>query len=751
MVASSPSVLRLELTETDLRHLCGAAFDRASSLQRDGHVISPAFDSNGLTATVRGVWRRLNQVRVGVKGTTPQPECSCGAGGYCPHVGAVLLAWARDRAAFVDLASPAAVRPYGKAPVLDPTQPLPSKSALAEIEECLQRFTANSLRELALERGVSYPKSRAKSDAIDLVAPILAAPGSIDAALARLDEDERRALDAVYLTAHDGLSLGPTIHAMDQALGGQQNHTPLGSLLRLGLLFEVEGYSHYRLPRAVAERLPWLDERCAALASAADADGPAVRQPVAPSFLRACSSFDIDELMSIVADALDRPGPGEPYPTVHVSAERPWRTGEGWVIDAAESDRNAARSGEGAIRRVELDHPVLPAPELDRLADRTGLPAPVVEFVVGMLAATGLVEGGKQLVARADRRRAYFALPASERRSALIRAWLGDRAWSELALILAPAGPFNLWLQVGYYFIPPTLRAEADALRQVVSQLVGRLEPGVWHDAAELIAAIERLAERPETNLMPRPTGPPTQRGATGWWLTREGASDQPLNFDSPSDQRDYLGVLVVALLAGPLAWLGLVEARLSAKGTLAFHANPAARGIFGAETGEEATPSGPEIQVQPDLTIRVPAGSARAETTAFLARVAEMTAHTSTELTYQITAERVAETFDEGVTGPEIVQFLMARSGGALPKKARATIEGWWEQFGSIHLYDEVTLIELGDDLLLDELRATSSLGASIVHAFSPRLIVVDPSAVDRLVAELTRLGHAPRVIEGT
>ncbi len=103
----------------------------------------------------------------------------------------------------------------------------------------------------------------------------------------------------------------------------------------------------------------------------------------------------------------------------------------------------------------------------------------------------------------------------------------------------------------------------------------------------------------------------------------------------------------------------------------------------------------------------------------------------------------------NEGITGPEILTFLTDRSAQPLPTAVSATIEQWWLGYSSVHLYDDVTLVELGDDYLLAELLASTSLGDALIHTFSPRLIAVAPAAVDSLVGQLTRLGHAPRVVE--
>jgi hypothetical protein len=104
---------------------------------------------------------------------------------------------------------------------------------------------------------------------------------------------------------------------------------------------------------------------------------------------------------------------------------------------------------------------------------------------------------------------------------------------------------------------------------------------------------------------------------------------------------------------------------------------------------------------------------------------------------------------FDTGTSGPEFVALLSARAGGRLPRVVRATLDRWWQGYGALRLYDDLTVIELGEDILLPELLATTSLPAALLHTFSPRVVAIDPSLADALVAELTARGYAPRVVE--
>lgn len=149
-------------------------------------------------------------------------------------------------------------------------------------------------------------------------------------------------------------------------------------------------------------------------------------------------------------------------------------------------------------------------------------------------------------------------------------------------------------------------------------------------------------------------------------------------------------------------------------------------------------------------LTVTVPPGSPDPAIHTILSTIGELQQVSGEGLRYRLTAERLQPVFESGFGGPELVNILASRAGGALPDPVRQTLEHWWESYGSIRLYDDVTLIELGDDVLLRELRATTSLDRALVHTFSPRLIAVDGTMVQDLIAELRRLGHTPRVVEG-
>src|SRR5436305_3292849 len=83
------------VTEAEVRRLCGrATYARADALQRGEHVLS-ATAGDALSGRVRGTWHRVDEVSVQVTAGKPVVTCTCGAGGFCRHAGALLLHWAR--------------------------------------------------------------------------------------------------------------------------------------------------------------------------------------------------------------------------------------------------------------------------------------------------------------------------------------------------------------------------------------------------------------------------------------------------------------------------------------------------------------------------------------------------------------------------------------------------------------------------------------------------------------------------------
>jgi hypothetical protein len=166
-------------------------------------------------------------------------------------------------------------------------------------------------------------------------------------------------------------------------------------------------------------------------------------------------------------------------------------------------------------------------------------------------------------------------------------------------------------------------------------------------------------------------------------------------------------------------------------------------------EAAEERSPL--LVHLGPDGApmIVVPAGSLDEQLHSMLVAMCDLADASPKGLHYRLDVDRLQLAFDDGLTGPLLIGFLEEQAGATLPEDVRKTLEGWWSGYGSIRLYDDLTLLDLGDDILLRELLATTSLGEAMVDTFTPRLVAVDGARVEGLIAELQSLGHTPRVVE--
>jgi hypothetical protein len=80
------------------------------------------------------------------------------------------------------------------------------------------------------------------------------------------------------------------------------------------------------------------------------------------------------------------------------------------------------------------------------------------------------------------------------------------------------------------------------------------------------------------------------------------------------------------------------------------------------------------------------------------------------------------------------------------MPDHLRARLETWWQGYGQVRIYENVTVIEFSDDYALAEMKAVTSLSRQLIAQISPRLALIPAAAVDHLTAELEKAGYTPK-----
>lgn len=719
--------LPLAFNEADVRSLCGEApFAQADILQQAGNVFTPAFDGETLSAQVRGAWQRVDRVNVQFRSGRLQPDCARDGAVFCRHVGALLLQILRDPVVAAGDAAPSTHQWSGAAHITEPG------TALAEITELLDGSTVPQLRAIMRRRGLRAKGSK-KADIISQLAPALADPAGINAAIADLSPDERLTLVVARIVEDDLPAVETAIDAGFRALGGV-GKPPMDTLVTSGLLLD-SGQSYYLdpafyiVPAVVAARLPAIDMRVQQSSVAGGEDAPA-RLGLVEMLQVIVQESEADKLGSSAQDQKPQPYGQGPL---------------GFRIHPA--DTGPTPQDRQKVARL-IPSPLLSEADLQRLARATGQPAHAVTFVLYLMLELDIATNVPPLMVQRDRVNELLTLAPSERLSTFVQAWLMVAGWPEAHMLFGEQGLLQLtWSRTHGWWTQPIQAAIAAGAR-LIARLIGHMSPGSWYELDSFATVVGKLvaAAAPDLTLLRNLLE--NDKSFTLSLLTSAG-EEQPLSLRTAEDWSRFLTAVVRVLLTGPLTWLGMVDVSTSADGHTAFRVLPASAALVNRDIPPEAPGSSPPIIVNDDLSVLVPTDTADIDVYTRVAHTGDLIEATAAGLRYQLTPAGMQSVFDTGTSGDAFMQFLAERSGGTVPDAAREAMDRWWKAYGTTRLYDELTLIEFGDDVLLQELKAVSSLGSALVHTFSPRLVAIDAAMFDEVIAELTARGYAPRVVE--
>lgn len=748
------------LGEAEIRDLTSAGdFAQGDAWQRAGHVRNPSGSDSFLHAEVLGAWRRVHPVTVTLVGRDQlRVECGCerGAKGgrLCPHTVALLLHWQRQPASFAE----EDMVPTGDDldDLDDMVDELPERpSPRAEFAALLEADAMNHLRVIARKRGLKIV-ARNKAEMVEQLTARLSEPESIDAALAGLGEDERRALEAVVLVSVVSRAYSNLISRAYTVLGGTgkiQGGAPvaLDTLVDLGLIMPEERQAHpsgsYRVPIVVQQRVEvgaaGPDPLSRLLRQANAVAGAAERR-------ESGHKLGLLDVFQVIVHELAVGAIGAELP---LAGKTVAGIPPGWQIDKdATEEIRGKRDPYGRLYRLAPVPSLLAPADLHHVSKLTGQSHRMLDFVLVLLAGLDIVHTTRKgerirLVAHEESLYRLLTYPRAIRFEVLAEVWLSLPSALDLRTIVGHNRLLQLFFQTSYYttaYPGVEVGPNSASLRRLLAHLLARAArpDGPWYDVDALLDLLWQL--------VPDLLG----GSASQWWFTDSKRGEARLKLDRREDWLRVWRPLVSGLLSGPLSWLGLVDVATRGDQPVAFRPRPRAAALAGRPVVAEGMPESPLLTIEMDRraglpVITVPGGLSDDMDQTLLARTGELVEVSPHELRYRLMPGHVQVLFDDGLQGPELIRDLTEWSGGRLPKDVQATLQQWWEGFGSVRLYDDLALIELSDDILLRELQATTSLDRALIHALSPRVIAVDPALVDDLVAELLRLGHTPRVIE--
>jgi hypothetical protein len=387
----------------------------------------------------------------------------------------------------------------------------------------------------------------------------------------------------------------------------------------------------------------------------------------------------------------------------------------------------------------------------------TGCSDREIEFYYVLLEALGAIaaDPGEPIATHRDVLAHLLTFPLDAQLRTVFQAWEMNTTWSELEFVLRSTDDDSqLRLRrnpMRTRFKPPDLYEEWRSGRQTVLRFLSLIEPNQW---ISLHGFLETVFEIDPDLLHTR-----TDRAV--WWFESTRTRRQ---FGTTYDdwQASY-GRYVVATIAGPLAWLGAVSLGYVDGELAAFRLTPAGAFALGRRqappgmslSDEREGQSQPAYAFGKDMTLSLVPYRASRELHDLLHTVGELQRMTPEQFVYRITPEGVHEWVESYVhhtdEKPEVaLEILIATLdslGQPIPDAWRKQLDQWRQNYGQLHVYEGLTVIELADDYALRELLASTSLREHLVYQFSPRLVAIQANAVDTLVEEMEKRGYTPRL----
>ena len=116
----------------------------------------------------------------------------------------------------------------------------------------------------------------------------------------------------------------------------------------------------------------------------------------------------------------------------------------------------------------------------------------------------------------------------------------------------------------------------------------------------------------------------------------------------------------------------------------------------------------------------------------------------------YRLDSRAAHEAFEGGAVLDDLLGDWERLLTIPMPNSIQERLAAWWHAYGQVRLYRDLTIIEFSDDHALAEMKAITSLEKYLVAEVSPRLVIIDPEAVESLVVELERAGYMPKQTDG-
>jgi hypothetical protein len=725
------------LTRKDIAlQFSDAALEKAQAYYQDGRVYDISITDATLYGSVEENAYEPHEVSISVQEGDIYVGCTCehDGPGICVHAGALLIAWTEDRTRFAG---------YDRTYEPDREDPLsPMSGYKEEYRELLADQTINEMRTLARRRDIKIKGTR-KEPIVEELTEHLCNLEEIRTQIAQLDKIAQELLTFLHLTL--GLGYGLTseniINGLQQhhaEVSRRTIHTQLVDLAERGLLltFKQNSLVYYVLPQAVRVCLP-SRPGFIALYPEQKLDQLVVRERHATATIQS---------LHVVWNYILERHPRRQEPPPRHPSEDQWPQLRGWNHLPEEVQAiNRQRRSPYNLYNVSMTVPAAPfrlrRGDLNALAEQSALSEQEIEFYYMLLEDLAAVtaQPGEVTSCRQDAFERILSLPPSTQMYAIIYTWISSQTWSEMDLLLRSTPEIRVRRNLMYAsFTQEELYREWRAGRQTVLRFLSTLPEGQWTSADGFLKTVFEITP----NLLHTNTNTAT------WWL--ESSRTRKQFGTTFEDWQDSVGRFVLAVIEGPLQWSGAVSLGYRGDKLVAIKVTPT--GSFALQRrqtiveSEQAVPQ-EAVCLHDDLTVTLVPGRVPTQVHDLLHFIGKLEEATPDRFVYHITAEGILLALEQGETIDSLLDRISTWCGSEIPDAWHAKMQAWSQNYGKLHVYDEITLIELADDYALQELISSTSLRRHIIHRFSPRLVAIQPDVVDELVQEMERRGYTPHV----
>ena len=748
----------------------------AKSLRRaKGYVTAvhhPQRAGSTLTAQIRGSWLYDIEVQVNERGIHAICTCPYDWGGYCKHIGAVLLKWLQAPTVFAEVEPavssasrpadfPFPVIPVDPAPAYQPKE-LPAwltnpfevrhQASLKNLGRWLEFLKMQELRGIAAKRGWIVKGNKKAALAQQLIDQMTDAADTARV-LQNLDVEHRRVFWALVLLGRDRILQDKDIKRVAQHFGSltkyKQITTYLNHLVEMGLVMPAQRQQQGIdfVPGVVLRHCPSLPAEFVPASSQLTTDRPAADLRLADPapFLQQASQLIL--MLEMEQTPLRRPMP-------RPEMENFYHALQAWDYDPPElsglTPRNLTSKPDLTLT-VPPQSPALPDDALQRLTPIVGSAAKL-DFMFNLLVTVGIFQPGSPVTVWPEIKADFFKLDEPRQRAVLIRSYFELTTWSELGEVLRRQPELRLRRSLRYAHMPPAqLQVDLANFRQIVLRALACLPDGQWLRLDDLQPLLRTLWPRFDQSRWVS-----WVYGVPGWFLTRH-KNNTPLSPDHAADWLLAQWNFIQYMLTGPLSWLGLVdilyddddpvEIRLHGLTDLFFDRQAVVDVPYLAQTPSQAgaaIPIGALHIEEQTVTVNPAAVSAQAHN--LLDKIARLDEAQPHRFIYTLDPLAVHTAFESGHTLTELMTDWERLFSQPMPAHIRQQLEIWWQGYGQVRIYSGVTMIEFDDEYALAEMKAVTSLAEHLIAQISPRLVLIPETAVAPLVTELEQAGYTPK-----